>query len=225
MLEIFSEVDFPFFVIFRIISFQTIWWGAFFSSFCSRKRAEDIFWRPPVADWKETELTDRAHTVCPRGAGLKKKKRETKKKRNLFLFHGVVLPGGERSFLPETLEGKGVFVFKRVTRWSGKRKMAPHSSLTATYHAIYTRRRRRKKGFFFSQSCHHLCLLLVSRNNWISKPLNFEPLLVMVVVTFLVIKKMKEKSRGRESLLNPTVKLWILFDTQQLTHTVRISRY
>ena len=71
--------------------------------------------------------------------------------------------------------------------------MAPHSSLTATYHAIYTRRRRRKKGFFFSQSCHHLCLLLVSRNNWISKPLNFEPLLVMVVVTFLVIKKMKEK--------------------------------
>ena len=166
--------------------------GGFFLVFLFEKEGGGHFLETSCCGLKRNGVDgSRAHSVS-KGRRIKKK-RETKKKRNLFLFHGVVLPGGERSFLPETLEGKGVFVFKRVTRWSGKRKMAPHSSLTATYHAIYTRRRRRKKGFFFSQSCHHLCLLLVSRNNWISKPLNFEPLLVMVVVTFLVIKKMKEK--------------------------------
>ena len=148
MLEIFSEVDFPFFVIFRIISFQTIWWGAFFSSFCSRKRAEDIFWRPPVADWKETELTDRAHTVCPRGAGLKKKKRDEEEEEPFSLSWGCTTRGWE-VISPRNPRGKRGFCVQ--TGHKVVRKKKDGAAFLVNRHLprhIYKKKKKKKKKRF-----------------------------------------------------------------------------
>lgn len=67
---------------------------------------------------------------------------------SFYIYRG---PGVRGHFSQEPSRGKRVFFLyfnhhpKRVTRWSEKRekkkrKMAPHSSLTATYHAIYKKK-------------------------------------------------------------------------------------
>lgn len=80
------------------------------------------FWGPPVADLnkksisplleEENKLTDRAHPVgvCP--GGVSRIKRKQTFFFSLFLVHFFLYisgSGGERSFLPRTLEGKKGF--------------------------------------------------------------------------------------------------------------------
>lgn len=137
--------------------------GGHFGTSCCGFEQEEYF--PP---WKKNKLTDRAHPVgvCPGGVSRIKRK-QTFFSLLLLLVHFFYISGsgGERSFLPRTLEGKKGFLLilpssqtgHKVVREEEKREEKDGAAFLVNRHLP---RHIQEEGFFLLW-CHHFYLLLL----------------------------------------------------------------